>query len=330
VAYEFLLGLALCKFKRNLWQFEVPKHSLNARMTPASSAKEYLLKAQVMGYESHRAMFEAYSLNKYVSTGVIQWMLNNPWPEMVWHLYDFYLNQGGSYFGTKKACELVHIQYSYKTKGVSIVNSKYTPYPLNSSKPVTASLEMYSATGEKVYTHTAVVAPLSVPSDGALLDIISVPDYKGTGNTYFIHLTLISESDVISSNTYWLSTKQDNLNYGASTWYNTPCTSYANFSALMNLPQVSLSSSMKYAPNGKNSKATITITNPTNSIAFFIRLRLVKSSDSSDVLPIIWDDNMFSLFPQTSRVLNAVFDEALLQGSPQLVVELWNDIIQQK
>ena len=31
-------------------------------------------------YEGVRAMYEAYSRNKYTSTGVIQWMLNNAWP----------------------------------------------------------------------------------------------------------------------------------------------------------------------------------------------------------------------------------------------------------
>ena len=47
-------------------------------------------------------MFEAYSRNKYVSTGLIQWMLNNAFPQMIWHLYDYYLNPAGSYFGAKK------------------------------------------------------------------------------------------------------------------------------------------------------------------------------------------------------------------------------------
>ncbi len=50
--------------------------------------------AQTMEYDSERAMFEAYSKNKYVSTGVIQWMLNNAWPSMIWHLYDYYLDAG--------------------------------------------------------------------------------------------------------------------------------------------------------------------------------------------------------------------------------------------
>ena len=72
-------------------------------------------------------MFEAYGRNKYTSTGVIQWMLNNAWPSMIWHLYDYYLDAGGGYYGTKKACEPVHVQYSYDDHSVYVVNSKYHP-----------------------------------------------------------------------------------------------------------------------------------------------------------------------------------------------------------
>ena len=60
--------------------------------------------------------------NKYISTGVIQWMLNNAWPSMIWHLYDYYLRPGGGYFGTKKACEPLHVQYSYDDRSVVVVN----------------------------------------------------------------------------------------------------------------------------------------------------------------------------------------------------------------
>ena len=66
-----------------------------SRTTPASRRPST--------YEGQRAMFEAYGRNKYTSTGVIQWMLNNAWPSMIWHLYDYYLRPGGGYFGTKKA-----------------------------------------------------------------------------------------------------------------------------------------------------------------------------------------------------------------------------------
>jgi exo-1,4-beta-D-glucosaminidase len=68
-------------------------------------------------------MFEVYGRNKYGATGVIQWMLNNGWPSNMWHLYDYYLQPAGGYFGTKKACEPLHIQFSYDDRSVVVVNS---------------------------------------------------------------------------------------------------------------------------------------------------------------------------------------------------------------
>src|SRR5260370_21039751 len=52
-------------------------------------------------------------------------MLNNSWPSLIWHLYDYYLVPAGGYFGTKKATELVHVQYSYDDHSVAVVNSGY-------------------------------------------------------------------------------------------------------------------------------------------------------------------------------------------------------------
>src|ERR1017187_1467664 len=91
---------------------------------PASAA-DYERMAQTMSYDSERAMFEAYSKSKYVSTGVIQWMLNNAWPSMIWHLFDYYLDADAGYFAVKKACEPLHIQYSYDDRSIVVVNSTY-------------------------------------------------------------------------------------------------------------------------------------------------------------------------------------------------------------
>ena len=63
--------------------------ALNARYGPSSSAEEYVVKSQVSALESHRAMFEAFGRNKYIATGVIQWMLVNAWPSHMWHLMDY-------------------------------------------------------------------------------------------------------------------------------------------------------------------------------------------------------------------------------------------------
>ena len=99
---------------------------MDAYAKPASAA-DYERMAQTMAYDSERAMFEAYGKNKYFSTGVIQWMLNNAWPSMIWHLYDYYLDAGAGYFATRKACEPLHIQYSYDDRSIVVVNSTYQP-----------------------------------------------------------------------------------------------------------------------------------------------------------------------------------------------------------
>jgi hypothetical protein len=87
--------------------------------------EDYIRKSQAMAYDGERAMFEAYARNKYTSTGVVQWMINNAWPSMIWHLYDYFLRPGGGYFGTKKACEPLHVQYSYDDRSVVLINSTY-------------------------------------------------------------------------------------------------------------------------------------------------------------------------------------------------------------
>jgi len=102
--------------------------ALDARYGPSASLDQFATKAQVMSYEGERAMFEAFGRNKYRATGVIQWMLNNAWPSMIWHLYDYYLRPGGSYFGAKKACEPLHIQYSYDDHSIAAVNSLYQDF----------------------------------------------------------------------------------------------------------------------------------------------------------------------------------------------------------
>src|SRR5882762_8382609 len=100
---------------------------LNRRYGPATSLDDYLRKSQAITYDGERAMFEAYSRNRYTSTGVIQWLLNNAWPSVIWHLYDYYLVPTGGYFGTKKACEPIHVQYSYDDNSVVVVNNTDKP-----------------------------------------------------------------------------------------------------------------------------------------------------------------------------------------------------------
>jgi len=108
---------------------DIFKNGIDKRYGPAQDLNDFLRKSQATTYEGERAMFEAYARNKYDSTGVIQWMLNNGWPSLIWHLYDYYLVPAGGYFGTKKACEPVHVQYSYDDNSVAVINGTFNALP---------------------------------------------------------------------------------------------------------------------------------------------------------------------------------------------------------
>ena len=121
-------------------ELDVFTEALDARYGPATGVEEYAAKAA--GRWPTRATAPCSRPSRATSTtptGVIQWMLNNAWPWMIWHLYDFYLRPGGGYFGAKKACEPLHVQYSYDDRSVVVVNSFYREF-----KGLVASAEIYN------------------------------------------------------------------------------------------------------------------------------------------------------------------------------------------
>ena len=151
--------------------------ALNARYGTATGLEDYVLKAQLMNYEGIRAMFEAYSRNKYTSTGVIQWMLNNAWPSIIWHLYDYYLRPGGGYFGAKRAMESLHPLYAYDDHSVYVVSSQYEDV-----RGLKLTTKIYNLdASEKFSQETAV----DVPADSTN-KVLTLPDISGPERTYFL------------------------------------------------------------------------------------------------------------------------------------------------
>jgi len=291
--------------------------ALEARYGAAKSAEDYAWKAQLQAYEGERAMFEAFGRNKYTATGVIQWMLNNAWPSMIWHLYDYYLRPGGGYFGTKKACEPLHVQYSYDDKSIVVVNSLYQDFKQMKVTARVLNLDL----SEKFKREAA----LDVIPDGSMR-VFVLPEIQGLSDTYFLKLTLEDPAGkTVSSNFYWLSTKTETLDWDKSTWYHTPTKSYADYTALQNLPKVALK--VKSRPERKNGDGVVRVSvhNPSSNLAFAVHLKVVKGRGGEELLPIFWEDNYFPLLPGETREVRATFHESDLKGAkPVVEVDGWN------
>lgn len=292
-------------------------NSLYARYGNAASVSEYTVKAQVAAYESHRAMFEAYARNKYVSTGIIQWMLNNAWPSLIWHLYDYYLCPGGSYFGAKIACEPLHIMYSYDDKSIVAVNS-YNQSFTN----LKAQAYVYNLDATLKYQNEATV---TLEPDG-IEKLFFLPEIDSLTTTYFLRLTLEKAGgEQISTNSYWLSTIEDVLDHKKTTWIYTPTSSYADFTALQRLEEVTLQDTSILKHGIDEDTIIVTLTNPSTAIAFSVHLKIVKDIDQKEVLPILWEDNYFMLLQGENREITARYKVSDLEGAtPMLKVEGWN------
>jgi exo-1,4-beta-D-glucosaminidase len=291
--------------------------ALEQRYGKPSGLEEFITKSQAMTYEGERAMFEAFARNKYKATGVIQWMLNNAWPSTIWHLYDYYLVPGGGYFGTRKACEQVHVQYSYDDRSIVVVNGLDRPLP-----GLKVAAKVYNLDAAEKYSQEIST---TAPADGSVRAFI-LPELPGLTTTYFLKLSLRDQDGKdVSENFYWLSTQPDVLDWQKSEWYYTPQKAFADYTGLNGLPPVRLRISARASAQGAEDVVSVAVENPSSTIAFMVHLRLAEKKGGADINPVLWDDNYFSLLPGEKRAISCRCRRADLGGRvPILKVDGWN------
>ena len=287
--------------------------AMNAAYGAPQDLKTYVRIAQTMAYDSERSMFEAYTRNKYTSTGVIQWMLNNAWPSNIWHLYDYYLDAGGGYYGTKKACEPLHVQYSYDDHSIVVVNSTYQPSPR-----LIAEASVYDINLKKLFSK---VQELTIAADTSQRTIL-IPDpvFANPSSLYFVDLTLRKErGEIISRNFYWIPSALTTFDWPKTDYTHTPALQHEDMKALGNMPKAQVQA---HITSMKNRTVTLHLQNPSDALAFQVSVS-VRNADGEDITPVIWSDNYLELMPGESRILTA----QLPAGTPEsatVVISGWN------
>jgi len=277
--------------------------ALYSRYGQPDDVEEYSMKSQVLQYEGTRAMFEAFAGNKYKSSGIIYWMYNSAWPSLYWQLYDYFFAPNGAFYGVKRACEPLHIQYFYNDKTVGVVNSLYKDFT-----GLKAAVKICNFNLQEIYSNEV---SLDIKSDESKkLSFPGMPE--NPDNVYFMKLRLTDASGKeISSNFYWLSSKGDEN---------------ADFTALNGLVRVDLnfSASPMRKENGK-CYLTVEIENPSNSLAFAVNPKIIGQTSKDLILPVFWEDNYFTLLPKEKRSLKVEFAEENLNGEkPALALDGWN------
>jgi exo-1,4-beta-D-glucosaminidase len=286
--------------------------AMEAVYAKPKSATDYERMAQTMAYDSERAMFEAYGKNKYFATGVIQWMLNNAWPSMIWHLYDYYLDADAGYFAAKKACEPVHIQYSYDDRSIVIVNSTYAPV-----EGLQASVQVHGLQWNDLYSAMAVVNATADSSQR----VFTIPEnlYSGPERIFFVDLTLSDAAGKrLSRNFYWVPGTLTTFDWNKTEYTRTPASRHEDLTALTRLPQAQVEARAEI----EGHSICLRLKNASSALAFQIRAA-ARTPSGGLIAPVFWSDNWIELTPGESTELTAKLPDSI-SGDTVIQVEGWN------
>jgi exo-1,4-beta-D-glucosaminidase len=297
------------------------RQALSARYGESSSVEEFAYKSQVSNYEVMRPMFEAFVAHKPLSTGLIQWKLNSAWPEMIWQLYDTYLQPNGSFYAVRKACTPLHAIYRYGFDDIYLANED-----LNDAESLTVKIRVFDLKSKEIFADQWKGGIKSNKSEF----IYKLPEIKGLTPVWFLDLRVYDKDNLeVDNSIYWLSAKKDILDYDAAKkleWaFYTPTKQFADYTALDQLPKVKLNYDYQFTKSDESGEILLKVRNPSEVIAFFIFLDVIDQATGKPILPVFWDDNYVSLLPGEERTCKAkYFLRDSGDNKPVIKVNGWN------
>jgi hypothetical protein len=277
--------------------------AIDRRYGRATSVEDYCRKAQLLNIETLKAMFEGWvDHSDTTAAGLIIWMSQSAYPSLVWQTYDYYYDLTGAFWGSKTACEPVHIYWNPTNDHIRVANTSGAAV-----QGLTADAWIYDLDGsQKAHQTRHIDSPL-----GVVADCFTLAFPAGLTPTHFIRLRLTSAAgQTVSDNFYWRGTTA------------------LNYTALAALKPVQLTEASRIERVGSSSIMTATITNPGQSgtVALAIRPKLVRADSGEQILPVHASDGYFSLLPGESKEVTLEFSPESAGSQPaRLVVECYND-----
>ena len=244
----------------------------------AESLDDFCSKVQFINYDSYRAMFESWNSVMWGDgSGVLLWMSHPAWPSVEWQTYSWDYETFGSYYGSRKACEPIHVQMNLDDHDIVVLNTTTTP--LNK---VTVSLSCYDMAGRQLVTRVEKGIDLDANSRREIFKA-ELENMKGV---YIVRLLLSdSKGNVLSRNDY--------LMRGQDT---------EDFTALSGLDKAALKARM-LAPS-KDGMLRFEVTNASKTTpAMNLKFNLCSPETGEIILPAYFSDGYFHLLPGEKRVL---------------------------
>lgn len=207
------------------------------------------------------------------TTGVLLWMSHPAWPSTIWQTYTWDGETTGAFYGCKKACEPLHLQYNPVTKKIESINMSYC------QRNVILKYEIFNLDGKLVISDDKKV---DIESDtvNEQFDISGLDINKGL---YLLRLTIGKNKNDVSINDYWINA------FGEICRNSLFSIGSANVAVLIN--------------KINNDNTIIEVVNKSNRLAVGIKLSLKDIAKDEYILPVIFSDGYFNLLPDERRIL---------------------------
>lgn len=276
-------------------------NAMRARFGEPQSLTDFENKAQLLNYESHRAIFEGMNAQLFVkNSGRLLWMTHPAWPSTAWQIYSSDYDTHASFFGTKKGMEPVHVQLNLPDRQIAIVNSLSAP--INNG---TIRISNYSLAGELLEQSSVAV---SAPGYATTLSGAAVADALFDQSSVVLSkLELFDDQGVLlSENFYWLARNPD------------------DYRAMTAMEQVKIDVRATLLADGKESRTEVVLTNGGSIPGLMIKLALLDETGER-ILPAYWSDNYVSLLPGETRTVT--IQSAISGPQPKTItVGGWNAV----
>jgi len=246
---------------------------------PCISAEEFCERAQVLNYNLHRVMFESWNDKMWDDTigtsGLLYWMSHPSWYSVIQQTYSWDYKTFGTFYGIKKACEPLHIQWNLYNHKVQVINASTSAYD-----NLKVEFEVYNSKGESLlYRKTRV----NVVSNGKVnAFVIDLP--KTDEKLMMVRLKLTDhKGNLVSINDYWSNDTYTNVPEGLNA-----------------LKQTKLD--IQVSPNKKgNNILEVKVTNRGKTIAPYVEVDILENGES--LLPSYFSDSYFNLLPGEHRTI---------------------------
>lgn len=269
-------------------------NSIIARFGSPTSMDDYSRRAQLLNFESAKAMFECLQSNQ--GSGVLLWMSQAAWPSMICQLYDHYFEYTASYFAVKQACRPVHVLYDPRNNEIRLANN--TAQKLKSA---TVKAIVYNLKGEKIAEQKASVSVNATSAKSCF--VLNKPNVN---EIYFLKLEAVVDNRSVIDNFYWLSETDEQC------------------LKLNDMTKAALNIQHKVKVENDEIKVSVKLQNNTPNISLLNKLK-IKSVQGESILPVFFSDNYVSLVPGETKNITLSFANSAAYQNAELSIESWNN-----